>query len=62
MGFAELSIADIAAEYQIEAEAVFELGDRFKISYKNERTCLALKNAKAIIMEILAAKTNSGSK
>ncbi|WP_019508706.1 hypothetical protein [Pleurocapsa sp. PCC 7319] len=58
MGFAELSIADIAAEYQIEEQVVFDLCDRFKINYKNERTCLALEDAKAIIMEILAAKTN----
>ena len=61
MGFAELSIADIAAEYQIEEQQVFELCDRFKIIYKNERTCLALEDAKAIIREILAAKTNSDS-
>ena len=59
MGFAELSIADIAAEYQIESQTVFELCDRFKINYKNERTCLALEDAKTIIMEILAAKNNS---
>lgn len=59
MGFAELSIADIAAEYQIEEKEVFELCDRFKINYKNERTCLALEDAKTIIMEILTAKTNS---
>ncbi|MEN9517572.1 MAG: hypothetical protein RLZZ381_160 [Cyanobacteriota bacterium] len=42
MGFAELSIADIAAEYDLEKQVVFQLGDRFKINYKNERTCLAL--------------------
>ena len=48
MGFAELSIADLAAEYQIETETVFELCDRFKINYKNERVCLALKDAEAI--------------
>ncbi len=62
MGFAELSIADIAAEYQIKEQKVFELCDRFKINYKNERTCLALEDAKTIIMEILAAKTNSEAK
>jgi predicted DNA-binding protein YlxM (UPF0122 family) len=62
MGFAELSIADIAAEYQIEEQAVFELCDRFNINYKNERTCLALEDAKTIILEILAAKTNSEAK
>jgi len=59
MGFAELSIADIAAEYDLEERVVFELCDRFKINYKNERTCLALEDAKAIIMEILAAKNKN---
>lgn len=58
MGFAELSIADIATEYNIEQQAIFELCDRFKINYKYERTCLALENAKTIIMEILANQTN----
>ena len=59
MGFAELSIADLAAEYQIEEQTVFELCDRFKINYKNERTCLALEDAKTIILEILAVKNGS---
>ena len=59
MGFAELSIADLAAEYQIKEQTVFELCDRFKINYKNERTCLALEDAKTIILEILETKNNS---
>ena len=62
MGFAELSIADIAAEYQLEEQTVFELCDRFKINYKNERTCLALEDAKTVILEILALKTDSEAK
>jgi hypothetical protein len=62
MGFAELSIADIAAEYQLQEDDVFELCDRFKINYKNERTCLALEDAKTIIMEIMIVKTNSDAK
>lgn len=56
MGFAELSIADIAAEYQIEEQTVFELCDRLNIAYKNERTCLALEDAKTVILAILAAQ------
>lgn len=59
MGFAELSIADIAAEYNLNERAIFELCDRFKINYKNESTCLALEDAKLIIMEILANQANS---
>ena len=58
MGFAELSVAAIAAKYDIEEQAVFQPSDRFKINYKNERTCLALEDAKTIIMEILATQTN----
>ena len=58
MGFAELSIADITAECDIKEQAVFQPSDRFKINYKNERTCLALHDAKTIIMEILATQTN----
>ena len=61
MGFAELSIADIAAEYNLKEQAVFELCDRFKINYKNESTCLALEDAKTIIMEILATKADSNA-
>ena len=62
MGFAELSIADIAAEYDLDKQAVFELCDRFQINYKNERTCLALEDAKIIIQEILANKSKSDAK
>ncbi|GAB4225945.1 MAG: hypothetical protein Kow0049_04430 [Stanieria sp.] len=56
MGFADLSIADIAAEYHLPVEKVFHLCDRFKIAYKNQHTCLALEDAKAVIAEILASK------
>ena len=54
MGFAELSIADIAAEYNLEVKQIFHLCDRLKIVYKNQATCLALEDAKAIINIILA--------
>ena len=59
MGFAELSIADIATEYEITVEKVFDLCDRFNINYKNERTCLALEDAKTVISTILSAKADS---
>ena len=58
MGFAELSIADIAAKCNIEERSVFQPSDRFKINYKNEHTCLALQDAKTIIREIMAIQTN----
>ncbi|MGF1482259.1 MAG: translation initiation factor IF-2 [Cyanophyceae cyanobacterium] len=63
MGFAELSIADIAAEYDLAVEDVFHLCDRSGITYKNEQTCLALEDAKAVIAQILSEvqsnKTNA---
>lgn len=58
MGFADLSIADLAAEYNLPVENIFQLCDRLKITYKNEDTCLALEDAKAVITRILAARAN----
>lgn len=54
MGFAELSIAEIAEEYKISVETIFGLCDQMGISYRNEQTCLALEDAKALIYQILA--------
>jgi len=54
MGFADLSIADIAAEYDLPTEAVFQLCDRLGVAYKNPSTHLALEDAKALILHILA--------
>lgn len=59
MGFADISIADIAAEYQLSVEKVFHLCDQLGINYKNQRTCLALEDAKAVISQILAQKSDS---
>ena len=56
MGFAELSIADIATEYQISVEEVFSLCDRFGISYKNPQTNLPLEDAKTVISQILSRR------
>lgn len=54
MGFADLSIAEIAAEYNLPVEKVFQLCDQLRISYKNQQTCLALEDAKAVISHILS--------
>ena len=56
MGFAELSIAEIASEYQLSVEAVFSLCDRLDIGYKNPQTNLALEDAKAVISQILSRR------
>lgn len=41
MGFAQLSITDIAQEYQLPVEAVFQYCNELGIRYKNQDTCLA---------------------
>lgn len=56
MGFADLSIADIAAEYNLSVATVFELCDNLRIVYKNQETCLALEDAKAVISKILSQR------
>ena len=56
MGFADLSIAEIAAEYSLSIEKVFNLCDQLGIIYKNQQTCLALEDAKAVISQILSQK------
>ena len=59
MGFADLSIADIAVEYNLSVETVCHLCDRLGIVYKNQQTCLALEDAKAIISHILSGSSHS---
>lgn len=52
MGFADLSIAEIAADYSIPVERVFSLCNQLGIAYKHQKSRLALEDAKAIISEI----------
>jgi hypothetical protein len=59
MGFADLSIADIAAEYHLSVEAVFYLCDQLGVTYKNQQTNLALEDAKAVITQILSQQSQS---
>ncbi|MEB3310002.1 MAG: translation initiation factor IF-2 [Snowella sp.] len=59
MGFADLSIADIATEYNLPVKTVFHLCDQLGVTYKNQQTNLALEDAKAIIAQILAQQSNT---
>ena len=52
MGFADLSLIDIAAEYQLPVETVMQLCDRFQIAYKDPQTNLALEDAKLVLTAI----------
>ncbi len=59
MGFADLSIADIAAEYHWSIPSVMALCDRFQIAYKDQNTHLALEDAKTVIMAILEQSSST---
>jgi hypothetical protein len=59
MGFADLSIAEIAADYNLPAVEVMVLCDRLGIAYKNHQTRLALEDAKAVISQILSQRQSS---
>jgi hypothetical protein len=61
MGFADISIAEVAADYQITVEQVFDLCQHLGITYKSAETRLPLEDAKAIISLILSARTSSDS-
>lgn len=58
MGFADLSIAEIAEDYHLPIEQVLGLCDRLGIGYTAPQTRLPLEDAKAVILEILAQKRN----
>ena len=61
MGFADLSIAEIAADYSLSEAEVMVLCDRLGIAYKNPQTRLALEDAKAIISQILSQQSSEAS-
>lgn len=56
MGFADLSIAEIADEYELPTQEVCHLCEQMGIAYKNQQTRLALEDAKAVISKILSKK------
>jgi predicted DNA-binding protein YlxM (UPF0122 family) len=61
MGFADLSIKEIAAEYDLPVEEVFDLCEHLEIVYKTQETRLALEDAKEIISKILSKRQGDTS-
>lgn len=53
MGFADLSIKDVAEDHQLSVDEVCQLCDRLQIQYTSPATRLALDDVKAI-MELIA--------
>jgi hypothetical protein len=52
MGFANLSIAEITADYSMTVEKLFSLDNQLLIADKHQKSRLALEDAKAIIFRI----------
>ncbi len=61
MCFADLSIEEIAADYNLPVEEVLALCEQLGIAYKNPQTRLALEDAKAIISQILSQRHPSST-
>ncbi|NJM71718.1 MAG: hypothetical protein HC862_16785 [Scytonema sp. RU_4_4] len=57
MGFADLSIAELATDYSVPVEKVLSVCDELLIAYKNPKTRLALEDAKAIISKFCLKHT-----
>lgn len=53
MGFADVSIAELAADYSLTVEEVFSLCEQLGIAYKSSKTRLPLEDAKAIISHVM---------
>lgn len=58
MGFADISLAEIATEYNLPVESIFTLCNQLGINYKNQQTCLALEDAKTLISYVLSKQTS----
>jgi hypothetical protein len=59
MGFADLSIEEIAADYNLPIDQVLHLCDQLGIAYKSPQTRLALEDAKAVISNILSQRQDA---
>ncbi|NEN90793.1 MULTISPECIES: translation initiation factor IF-2 N-terminal domain-containing protein [unclassified Okeania] len=61
MGFADISIQEIAEDFNVHVDEVLRLCDQKGISYKHPQTRLALEDAKAIMSHLLAQEQKSNS-
>lgn len=53
MGFADLSIADIAEDHHCSVAAVCQVCDELAVAYRDAETHLALEDAKAVIQALM---------
>jgi hypothetical protein len=59
MGFADISIEDLAEDYSLPVAQVIELCDQMAIPYQNAKSNLALEDAKKIILAVLELKSST---
>jgi hypothetical protein len=59
MGFADISIEDLAEDYSLPVAQVIELCDQMAIPYQNQKSNLALEDAKKIILAVLELKSST---
>ncbi len=52
MGFADLSITELAADYKVSPEEILRLCTKLGISYRSPATRLPLEDVKAIILAL----------
>ena len=62
MGFADLSIQELATDYQVGVEQVIYLCDQLGITYKSPATRLPLEDAKAIILRLTSSNNENNEK
>ena len=61
MGFADLSVAEIAEDCGLSVSEVMALCDRLGIAYKHPQTRLALEDVKAILSAVEVGKDGGKS-
>ena len=52
MGFADLSITELAADYKVSPEEILRLCTKLGISYQSPATRLPLEDVKAVILAL----------
>lgn len=56
MGFADISITDLAEDYALTVAQVLQWCDQMAIPYRDAQSLLALEDAKKIILAIQAGR------
>ncbi|WP_017327283.1 hypothetical protein [Synechococcus sp. PCC 7336] len=59
MGFADITIAELAEDYQLDVDEVVEMCRTFGIPFETPASFLALEDAKRIILAVRSPRTAS---